>query len=257
MNKKIWVLLLMCSFFGQANARTWFLEPDGTGDVPTLAAAIDSSVAGDIIELACGTYHEEGMYLKSGVIIRSASGHFECVTIEGRQPETTPGGIFIAHGVDATTLLEGLTISGGWATSNYFGFSGGGIAVFSSSELRVKHCLISGNFAKRGGGVEISNDSYPIFEDCIITGNESLLSAGGVSVISGRLRAEDTLIMLNSAGSGPADGLVGINGDVYFYCCDISMPDWQIDGDIEVDDSGCGQVGVEFKSWESVKAFYR
>ena len=68
-------------------ARTWQVEPDGSGDAPTIAAAIDSSVAGDVIELGCGTYIEWGLLVKSGITIRSETGQPDCVTIDGNQPD--------------------------------------------------------------------------------------------------------------------------------------------------------------------------
>ncbi len=257
MKKLLWTFLCLCGFVGQSEARTWFLQPDGTGDAPTISAAIDSSVYGDVIELTCGEYFEEGIYLKSGVTIRSESGTPECAVVQGRQPTATPGGIFIAHGVDETTLLEGITITGGWATSHYFGYSGGGIAIFSNSALTVRRCQISGNFAQRGGGVEISSDSHPLFEECMIFDNEAILSAGGVSVILGSFRAVDSMVSGNLSESGPADGLVGINGEAYFNCCEFTPEQWQFDGSLEVDDTNCGQVETEKQSWGSIKSFYR
>ncbi len=47
--------------FSSAEARVWVLQADGTGDAPTIAAAIDSVAdAGDVIELVDGTYTGDG-----------------------------------------------------------------------------------------------------------------------------------------------------------------------------------------------------
>jgi len=47
--------------FYSVEARVWHLQPDGSGDAPTIAAAIDSvASSGDIIVLADGTYSGDG-----------------------------------------------------------------------------------------------------------------------------------------------------------------------------------------------------
>ena len=66
-----------------AQATTWHILPDGTGDAPTIAAGLDSASAGDTVEVACGTCFENELGLKSGVTLRSATGQPDCATIDG------------------------------------------------------------------------------------------------------------------------------------------------------------------------------
>jgi len=40
-----------------ANAATYVVTPDGTGDFPTIQAAIDAAVTGDVIQLTDGVFH--------------------------------------------------------------------------------------------------------------------------------------------------------------------------------------------------------
>jgi hypothetical protein len=61
-----------------AEARTWLVQPDGGGDAPTIAAAIDSVAGNDIIKLADGLYTGEGnrdLYnMEKSIVISSSSG---------------------------------------------------------------------------------------------------------------------------------------------------------------------------------------
>jgi hypothetical protein len=65
--------------FYSADARVWLLQPDGSGDAATIAAAIDSAATnGDVIVLADGIYTGEGNRdLSNGekwFLIKSQSG---------------------------------------------------------------------------------------------------------------------------------------------------------------------------------------
>ena len=251
----------MTIFSSQADARTWHIQPDGTGDAPTIDAAIDSSVAGDVIELACGTYHEDGLVIRSGITIRSETGQPECVTIEGRRIPNTPGSIFYSWGTDDTTLLEGLTITGGLANDNFWGVIGGGLVISSGSDLTLERCLITGNSARAAGGVLVSG-SQVTFIDCVITENEATHSSpGGVNVAgNSSLRAYNTTIISNIAASfWPVDGYVALDSEAYFNCCDLDLTWWQFvgGGNYEVDDSDCGEVANEVQNWGTLKALYR
>ncbi len=59
-------------------ARVWVVAPDGLGDAPTIAAAIDSMSGGDVIELLDGTFTGPGNRdmnnQEKAVVIRSRNG---------------------------------------------------------------------------------------------------------------------------------------------------------------------------------------
>lgn len=57
-------------------ARTWYIMPDGTGDAPTIQAAIDSTMSGDTILVAAGTYEQTYIvcFAKDSLTITSEEG---------------------------------------------------------------------------------------------------------------------------------------------------------------------------------------
>ncbi len=69
---------LILLFSTTADSRTWVVHPDGSGDAPTIQAAIDSVSDTDIIELVDGTYTGDGNRDLSNdekaIVIRSISG---------------------------------------------------------------------------------------------------------------------------------------------------------------------------------------
>ncbi len=86
-------------------ARTWLVNPQGTGDAPTIAAALDSvAIMDDIIELADGVYTGDGNRdlppISTLVVIRSQSDDpTACIIdLEGSAEEPHHGFTFYGDG---------------------------------------------------------------------------------------------------------------------------------------------------------------
>jgi hypothetical protein len=80
------LLTLGLATLSGAGATTYLVRPDGTGDFPTIQAAVAASASGDVIELANGTFTGPGNrdvdYLSKLVTIRSQSGNPEACVID-------------------------------------------------------------------------------------------------------------------------------------------------------------------------------
>ena len=91
--------------------------------------------------------------------------------------------VVIIEGADSTTVLDGLTITGGVAAGPHDEEKlscGGGILNENGSPI-IRDCLIIGNAAmEHGAGIHNHGRSAPVVADCTITGNWSQWGGGGI-----------------------------------------------------------------------------
>ncbi len=171
--RTIAVLTLLACLLSSAivPAATWRVPQDAV----TIRAALERAAAGDAIVVACGTYREHNLLLKSGVVLRSATGQPDCVTIDAQGA----GRVLHGENLSATTVVEGFTITGGRAEGpTAFEASGGGIFL-ADAHLTVRNCVIAGNTAQKyGGGVRVNGGS-PVFVGCAFRGNGVATGGGG------------------------------------------------------------------------------
>lgn len=48
------------------SARTWYINPDGSGDAPTIQAGVDSAAAGDTVLVGVGTHADTSHVMIDG-----------------------------------------------------------------------------------------------------------------------------------------------------------------------------------------------
>ena len=157
---------------------TFRVESDRSGDFPTIQAAIDDScvVDGDTVGLADGTFNGDGNrdigLGGKAIVVRSLNRAPElCVIDPQGDPSDPHRGFLFNAGEDSSTVLAGLTITGGLAAS------GGGIYVGASCSPWFQNCRIVNNVAGglqgtyRGGALYCAARSSPRLTDCVISDN--------------------------------------------------------------------------------------
>ncbi len=174
-------------------------------DYPTIQAAIDDALDGDIVETADGTYTGEGNrdldFGGRAITVRSASRDpARCVIDCQRRGR----GFYFHTDEGPDSVIEGLTITNGEAVEGgaircYLAsptilncaliecsahVTGGAVHCYRSSPA-LTQCTIRGNAAgESGGGLYCENStSHPRLTHCTITANTAL--DGGVSCPSG------------------------------------------------------------------------
>ncbi len=190
-----------------AQARTWCIKPDGTGDAPTIQAGIDSAAVGDSVILECGTYYEFNIELKSGIYLGSSSGMHECATINGK----VQGTVIKCEDVDNSTTIAGLTITRGqppWYA--YFGAAGGGMSMHASSPT-LANCRFFENYADHGDlfpGIDVGAGLYceagssPTLVNCAFVRNSTRGSGGGLYSTESSPTLINCTFSENSANAG-------------------------------------------------------
>ncbi|MCK4305688.1 MAG: right-handed parallel beta-helix repeat-containing protein, partial [Candidatus Eisenbacteria sp.] len=157
---------------------TFVIAPDGTGDFPTIQAAIDAADHGDVIQLADGTFSGEGNrdldYRGKIITVRSESGNPEACIIDCEGSEQNlRRGVYFALGLWEAAVLQGVTI-----TNGYEGDLGGAI-IFDRSSPTVSNCVFFANHGARGGALHCTTAS-PTVRECVFRDNVAVEEGGAI-----------------------------------------------------------------------------
>ncbi|MCK4414420.1 MAG: right-handed parallel beta-helix repeat-containing protein, partial [Candidatus Eisenbacteria sp.] len=189
-------LTLACLAPSLAAAGTWYVLPDGSGDAPTIQAAIDSASAGDVVELANGTFSGEGNrdidFLGKAITVRSESGDPDSCVIDC---EGAAGGFIFDSGESAAAVLEAVTVTNGFTAY-------GGAVYCSYACPRIRACIFDHNQATGQGGAIYINGTDPLVEDCLIINNRASAGGGGYCFNPHSPTLSGCLIEGNIAGNG-------------------------------------------------------
>jgi hypothetical protein len=181
----VFVLVFQFALNASSLARTWHVSVDGTGDVPTIQAAIDTAAVGDTVLVGPGryTWMNQGtgdhrgfirfLRANNGFVFRSAAGP-EATILDAEYQSRT----LYLQGMNNLTI-EGFTVTRGEAP-DYGDRLGGGLLTHISNDV-VRNCIFTGNRAEVGAGLNISGGgSSTLIENCTITGNVSSNVGGGI-----------------------------------------------------------------------------
>ena len=141
---------------------------------PTIQAAIDAAVNGDVILVSPGPYSQRIDMKGKAVQLKSTAGRTQTFISSGGVSGAV---VSCITGETASCIIEGFTI---------YGATGSGIAITSASPV-FKFCAINQNYnsAGNGGGVAYTGTvGSPRFEDCQFFGNRAVGREGGAIALS-------------------------------------------------------------------------
>ncbi len=174
---------VFCLFVVPAFGDTIYVDANGTGDYPTIQAAINAAANGDEIILEPGAYTGSGnnniSYLGKAITVRSTNPYEQSVVdstiVDGQGSKI---GFIFQNGEGPGSVLSGLTITN---FSDYYEGDGGGI-VSSSSPVVSKCKLIYNNPWFYGGG--ILNSGNMVVIDCTFMYNDAPMGGEGGAIIN-------------------------------------------------------------------------
>jgi predicted outer membrane repeat protein len=195
---RLFLPLLLISLLLQSTvvpARTWHISPDGSGDASAIQAGLDSSTVGDTVLVACGTYYESGIPMKSGVVLCSETGQADCATIDAQRTSL----VIICVNFHEPTEIVGFTLTNGWMPLWEYG---GGMFCTGCTDLTVSHCTFLNNHADIGGGLSCEGTTLEMV-DCVFRNNSAVSYGGGLfSMNNAWVNLNRCVFDSNSTGRG-------------------------------------------------------
>ncbi|GJM44977.1 MAG: hypothetical protein DHS20C21_18190 [Gemmatimonadota bacterium] len=218
------------------------VEPDGSGDYATIQDAVNAATAGDEIVLEDGTFLGPGnrdlRFFGKDLVVRSRNGA-AFVTIDSQGSESEPHRAFrLDAGETSATRLDGITITGGFASGPFPESGGGGILVAFNSHPVIENCVFDGNetgfqgfgagllawegcditlrdctFLNNvsgwyGGGFVLRKECDALVERCQVIGNYALHAGGGASITNSDAIVNDCLFADNETTEVDGGGVL-------------------------------------------------
>ncbi|HEV2328220.1 MAG TPA: choice-of-anchor Q domain-containing protein [Verrucomicrobiae bacterium] len=179
------------------------IAASGSGDTIVFSPAL----AGDTVYLTSGelligqNLTIDASALVKGIMI-SGSGNFRVLEI----------------GSGASVILDGLTVTNGYATDELGG--DGALLDDATSSLTASACAFCGNTSESGGA--ICANGPLMLNDCIVSGNSATVFGGGIFADGGLVTLNHCTIARNSVSSGGGGGIENEFGALILNNCVFS-----------------------------------
>ncbi|MBU1701803.1 MAG: right-handed parallel beta-helix repeat-containing protein [Candidatus Eisenbacteria bacterium] len=179
---RLWITLLLLIFLpAPSMTATWTVYEDGSGDAPTIQAALDSTSSGDTVLVYPGTYHESPTrYNLAELTLLGVSGRDDTI-------------IDLAGGHSSFGIVY-FVISG-------FCFENGDHVYIQSAYYSVHDCTFRDLDSDSGGNIVLTDTNdhgYNYFEDNLVTDNGSVggpIMRADNAFVRGNLFSDNTCIM--------------------------------------------------------------
>ena len=207
---------------GGAPAPTYTVHPDGSGDFPTIQAAMDAAEDQDTIELTAGVFSGEGNrdldFAGKAITLRAQGGAEGLAVIDCEGTSAEPHRALWFHsGEGPTSRVEGLTFRNGYAPDAGGGHLGGAVLCEVGSEPQIRHCTFVDGWAEKGAGLACL-DAQPILEGCTFVYNEA--PEGGVVYTNAGAGLEAVNCIVAFSYEGVAFACEP-GGEPVLACCDV------------------------------------
>ena len=159
-------------------------------DAPTLQEAVDAAGFGDVLCAEPGVY-PEALDFDGKVVQLIGLGGSAGTTIDGNQSGTV---VTFASGESSSTVLQGFTVTDGFATS------GGGVRIEGASPSLVDVVVTANVAHNHGGGVYVSSGN-PSFDHVRIQGNRADGEGGGMYVTGASATLSNVVVSDNAVMS--------------------------------------------------------
>jgi hypothetical protein len=204
---RVGALVAALALAASAHAATYLVRPDGTGDFPTVQAALDAATGGDTVLLADGTFTGPGnrdlSFLGKAITLASQSGSAEACIIDCQGSAVAPHrGISAVTGEGSASLLSGVTVRNGFDPTagggllctdtaptivdcvfrECFGDMGGAVACRGTAAPSFSRCRFEADSAGIGAAIWAGDYATPSFDACVFSQNHAGIEAGGISL---------------------------------------------------------------------------
>ena len=177
----------------------------------TIQTSIDYANNGDEIEVPPGTYAEAINFLGKPITLRSAGGDPNDTTIDGTGHYHV---VVCVNGEGADTILEGFTITGGFANGPAWADRDGAGMYNHTSSPTVTNCIFTGNKASHGAGM-LNIDGAPTLTGCTFQNNiasNGSFGGGGIYNHNSSPKVTHCRFLGNSGGPLGGGGMFNVTG---------------------------------------------